>query len=161
MVREDTFNQAGAGQGNGSKHKALIFALLLTLHQPPLLQVVYNEGQVPAAGKDAPRQIAQTLRPHMIQGLKHGELAECKALFFQSNTGVGEGGAGSTFQLHIRAQGPLLRRGAFELVRHDPSEARREIYRKGGGGRKAERKGHESTVTSLPLRSLGSFAVFY
>jgi hypothetical protein len=119
VVRENAFNELGAGRRDGCKHEALIFALLFAFHQTTLLQVGNNQSEIAAAGKNTARQVAQALRPDVMKRLQHSELAERESLFLQANARIGKCRTRSPLQFDVSAQRTLLCGRAFEFVGHE------------------------------------------
>ncbi len=115
MLGKNLGDKLFTGGSDAGQNKTLVFALLLSLYQPAFLQVIDHQSKISAAGKDAPRQVAQALRPHVIQRLQDGELAECEAFLFQSDARIGKRSAGSALQLHISAERAFLRGCSFEI----------------------------------------------
>jgi hypothetical protein len=111
---------------NASQYKAFVFALLLSLDQPTFLQVVDHQGKISAAGEDTPGQVAQVLRPDVVQGLQDGKLAEREPFFFQPDARIGKRSTGSALQLYISAERAFLRGRSFEFLGHGFFVNRRE-----------------------------------
>src|SRR5215470_5893136 len=108
VVRKDSFDELCTRRCDGGQDKTLVFAPLLAFYQAALLQVVDYQSQIAAAGENAPRQVAQALRPNVIQRFQNGKLAQRQPLFFQTNAGVRKGGAGGALQLDVGAERALL-----------------------------------------------------
>ena len=135
VFREYTANQFSPCGRDGGQNKSFIAALLLAFRQLALLQVINHQGEIAAAGENAPGQVSETERSYMKKSFEYRELAGCEPSFFKTFTRKRQDRIGCSRQFYITAQGPLFFWSTFKVFAHVRKE--HELYRKDAAESKA------------------------
>src|SRR5215472_17241683 len=118
MFRKNSGDLLAPRRRDRGLDKALVAPRLGSLSQAAFFQIVEHQSKIAATGENAPGQVAEAQGTHMIERFQHRELTLTQPSFIQADPGVGKRGVGGARQLHVRAQGALLRRSTFEVLAH-------------------------------------------